>query len=87
MKEFGEPSRKLEFDEFDDLTTDGGQPESKSKGKSPPEEADENGKGEEGVEDGESESKPRKATKPPTADEYQWQWKVSDYGSRLIALY
>ena len=87
MKEFGEPSTKLEFDEFDDMATDGGQAEGKGKGQPPPEEVDEGGKDEEGVEDGESESEPRKKTKPPTVDEYQWQWKVSDPGSRLVAPY
>ena len=90
MKEFGEHSTKLEFDEFDDMTTDGGQPEGKSKGKTPPEEANEDGKGgrgEEGEEDEELESKPRKAIKPPAVDEYQWQWKVSNLGSRLVAPY
>jgi hypothetical protein len=31
VKEFGEPSTKLEFDEFDDMTTDGGQLKEKTK--------------------------------------------------------
>ena len=84
MKEFGEPSTKLEFDEFDDMATNGGQPEGKNKDQPLLEEVDEGGKGKEGVEDGESESGPRKKTKPPTVDEYQWQWKVSDPVSRLV---
>ena len=36
-------------------------------------------KGEEGVEDGESESKPRMETKPPAVDEYGRRQKVSDF--------
>ena len=84
MKEFGEPSTKLEFDEFDDMATDRGQPEGKNEDQPLPE-VDEGGKGEEGVEDGESESGLRKKTKPPTVDEYQWQWKVSDPVSCLVA--
>ena len=83
MKEFGESSTKLEFDEFDSVAVDGEQPERKSSDQLSAEEADEVGKGEDDEEDDELESKPEK-TKPPTADEYQWQWKVSDLGSHLV---
>jgi len=74
----------LEFDEFDDVAAEGEQPERKGSDQPPAEEADEVGKGEDDEEDGESESKPEKKTKPPAADEYQWQWKVSDLGSHLV---
>jgi hypothetical protein len=84
VKEFGESSTKLEFDEFDDVMTDGGQHEGENEAQSSPEEVNEGGEGGESVEDGESESKPRKEAKPPTVDEYQWRWKVSDPGSRLV---
>ena len=60
MKESWEPSTKLQFDGFDDMVTDGGQPEGKVTNQPPQEEVSEDGKGEEVVEDGESESKPRK---------------------------
>ena len=39
--------------------------------RSPPEEADEGRRGEEDVEDGKSESKPRMETKPLAVDKYQ----------------
>ena len=87
MKEFGEPPTELEFDRFDDITTDGGQPEGKGTGQLPAEEVNEDGKGEGGAEDGESESNPRKETKPPAVDEYQWQWKVSGPGPLLVVPY
>ena len=87
MKEFGEPPTELEFDRFDDITTDGGQPEGKGTGQPPAEEVDEDGKGEGGAEDGESESNRRKETKPPAVDEYQWQWKVSGPGPLLVVPY
>ena len=48
-KESEELSTKLEFDEFDDMPTDGGQPKGKDKGQPSPEKTDEGGKGEEGV--------------------------------------
>jgi ribosome production factor 1 len=70
VKEFGELSPKLKFDEFDDMATDRGHPEGKGRYQPPPEKV-EGGKGEEGVEDGESESKPGKKTKPPAVDGYQ----------------
>ena len=80
VKEFGEPSTKLEFDEFDDMAADEGQPECKDSNKPPAEEVDESGKDKDNVEDKSSESKLMKKTKPPTVDEYQWQWKVGDPG-------
>ena len=54
---------KLEFDGLDDIVTDGGRPEGKGTNQLPPEEVGEEGKGEEGVEDGESESKSRMESK------------------------
>ena len=78
VKEFGGPSTQLEFDEFDDTAVDDGLHGGKSSDKLPTEEADEGSKGEGGEEDEESESQPKRKTKPPAADEYQWQWKVSD---------
>ena len=87
VKEFGGPSTKLEFDEFDDTTTDGGQPEGKGTGQPPPEEVDEDGKEEGGAGGVGSESKPRRETKPPTVDEYQWRWKVSDSGPLFVVSY
>ena len=71
VKEFEESSTKLEFDEWDDMATDGGQPEGKGRDQPPPEEVDEVGKGQEEVEDGDSKSRPRKTTKPPTVDKYR----------------
>ena len=70
MKESWEPSTKLEFDGFDDMVTDGGQPGGKGTNQPPQEEVSEDGKGEEVMEDGESESKPR---------------KESNFGSLLVA--
>lgn len=78
VKEFGEPSTKLEFDEFDDTVADEGQTEGKDSDQPPAEETNEDGKGEDGAEDEKPESKLTNKTKPPTIDEYQWQWKVSD---------
>ena len=66
-----EPPTKPEFDGFDDTVSDGGQSEGKVTNRSPPEEADEGGRGEEDVEDGKSESKPRMETKPLAVDKYQ----------------
>ena len=40
VKEFEEPSTKLEFIEWDDMGTDGGQPEGKGRGQPLPEEVD-----------------------------------------------
>ena len=71
VKEFEESSTKLEFDEWDGMVTDGGQPEGKGRGKPLPEEVDEVRKGREGVEDGGSKSYLRKTTKPPAVDEYR----------------
>lgn len=71
VKEFGEPSTGLEFDEFDDLAADGGEPGGDSPGR-PSAEGPVVG----GEEHEEPESKSEKKTKPPTVDEYQWQWKV-----------
>jgi len=83
VKEFGEPSTKLEFDEFEDAAAGGGHSEGKSPDRPSAEAVDKGGK-EEDMEDEESESKPRKKTKLPTVDEYQWQWKVSDLGSHFV---
>ena len=70
VRELGEPSAELEFGGFDDTMTDGERPEGKGTNQPPPEEVD-GRKGEEDVEDGEPESKPRKETKLPAFDEYQ----------------
>jgi hypothetical protein len=70
VKKFGETSAKLKFDTFNDIVTDGGQPEDGGRDQPPPEEIEKGGKGEEGVEDRKSESKTRKKTKPPTVDGY-----------------
>jgi len=75
VKEFGEPSTQLEFDEFDDTAVDEGQPEGESSVQLPEEGADEGGKDGDGEENKELESKPKEKAKPPTVDEYQWQWK------------
>ena len=40
VKEFEEFSTKLEFDEWDNMAADGGQPEGKGRGQPPPEEVD-----------------------------------------------
>jgi hypothetical protein len=70
VKEFGEPSTKLEFDVFnDDTEVDGVQPGNVD-----------GGEDEKKVDDSEPKSK---KTKSPTVDEYQWQWKASDLGSRF----
>ena len=87
VKEFGEPSTRLEFDEFDDMEVDGGQAEDESPDRPPAEKLDEDGKGGDGEEHEDLESKPKKKTKPPAVDEYQWQWKVSGPGSRLVWQY
>lgn len=76
VKEFGEPSTRLEFDEFDDMAVDGDRAEGESPDRPLAEKPDEDGECEDG-EHGDSETKPMKKTKPPTVDEYQWQWKVS----------
>jgi len=70
VKESGEPSTKLEFDGLDDILADGGHPGGKGTCQLPPEEVGEDGKGEEGVEDGEAESKSRMESKPPAFGEY-----------------
>jgi len=70
VKESWKPSTKLEFDGFDDMVTDGGQPEGKVTNQPPQEKVSEDGKRGEVVEDGESESKPR---------------KESNFGSLLVA--
>jgi len=76
VKEFVEPSTQLEFDEFDDTAVDEEQPEGKGSI---------GGREENGEEDEELESKSEKKSRPPTVDEYQWQWKVSYLGSRLMS--
>jgi hypothetical protein len=78
VKSFGEPSTRLEFDEFDDSVVDTEQPGTKSPDQQRAKEVD--GDSEEGEE---SESDPKDKTKPPTVDEYQWQWKVSGPSSRF----
>jgi len=84
VKEFVGPSTQLEFDEFDDTAVDEEQLE--GKGSVPPlaEGAGEGGREENAEEDEELESKSEKKSRPPTVDEYQWQWKVSYLGSRLM---
>ncbi|KAF9642680.1 Brix-domain-containing protein [Thelephora ganbajun] len=72
VKEFGEPSTQLEFDEFDDVPVDEGQAEDKNSDRRCAEKVDEGGKGEDGED---PESKPKEKTKPPAVDEYQWEWK------------
>jgi len=52
---------------------DGGHPEGKDTNQPPPKEADEDRKGEEVAEDGESESKPRMESKPPAFGKYKWK--------------
>jgi hypothetical protein len=81
VNEFGEPSSKLEFDRFDDdVVVDEGEPEGQPA-------AGMNGWKTE--EDGEKGDKlePKSRTKPPTADEYQWQWKVCNLGSNFLLWY
>jgi len=85
VKEYWEPSTKLEFDGFDGVVADGGRPEGKGTNQPLSEEVDEGGKGEEGVEDGESESKSRMESKPPAFGEYKWKWKVRNPSSLLVA--
>ena len=80
VKEFGEPSTQLEFDEFDDMTVERGGSEDKGSDQPPTEGV--GGGGKDGdVEGEESPSQLGEKTKPPTVDEYQWQWKVSNPGS------
>ena len=82
MKNFGEPSTRLEFDEFDESTVDEGQPGTKSSDQQRSEGVD--GSGDDGEEGKESGSNQKDKSKPPTVDEYQWQWKVSDLSSRIM---
>jgi len=77
VKEIGEHSTKLEFDEFDDMAVDGGQAEGESPDRPLAEKLDKDGEGEDDGH-GDSQTKPTQKAKPPTVDEYQWQWKVSD---------
>jgi len=46
VREFGEPSAELGFGGFDDTMTDGERPEGKGTNQPPPEEVDEDGRGE-----------------------------------------
>lgn len=86
VHEFGELPPKLEFDKFDDhIAADGGEPETEDLDRQPPEGTNDSRTDENGEEGEESEPKPR--TKPPAADEYQWQWKVYDLGSNPILQY
>ena len=78
---------KLEFDGLDDIVTDGGRPEGKGTNQLPPEEVGEEGKGEEGVEDGESESKSRMESKLPAFGEYKWKRKVRNPSSLFVVSY
>ena len=80
VKEFGVPSTRLEFDEFDDMAVDGDQAKGETPDRPPAEKPDEDEEGEDD-ECRDSETKPTKKTKPPTVDEYQWQWKVSNPSS------
>ncbi|KAF9786471.1 Brix-domain-containing protein [Thelephora terrestris] len=73
VKSFGEPSTRLEFDEFDDSVVDTEQPGPKSPDQQRAKEVD--GGSEDGEKGEESEPDPKDKTKPPTVDEYQWQWK------------
>lgn len=81
MKEFGEPSTQLEFDEFDDAAVDEEKPEDEGSDQPLAEGAD--GGDESDEEGGVPESQPKEKTKPPAVDEYQWQWKVSDLAQVL----
>ena len=81
VKEFGEPSTQLEFDEFDNSGVNDGKLEGKVSDQPPAEDVD--GGDEGGEEDEESESRPKKKTEPPTVDEYQWQWKVRHFAYSL----
>jgi len=45
VREFGEPSTKLDFGGFDDMMTDGERPEGKGTNQLPPEVVDEDGRG------------------------------------------
>ena len=81
VKEFGEPSTQLEFDKFDKSGVDDGKFEGKVSGQPPAEDVDGGDEGDE--EDEVSESPPKKKTKPPTVDEYQWQWKVRHFSYSL----
>lgn len=81
VKEFGEPSTRLEFDEFDDTAMEGGKSEDKGSDQPAAKGVCGGEKDEGGVEDGEPTSEPGEKTKPPTVDEYQWQWKVGYLGS------
>lgn len=86
MKEFGEPSTKLEFGEFsDDMVANEGRLENKIPDHQRTEEADGSGEVEDGEKGGEPEPEPRKRTKPPTVDEYQWEWKVSTLGLAFMS--
>ena len=71
MKESREPSTKLELDGFNGIMADGGHPERKGTNQPLSDEVDEDGKGEEGVEDEESESKSRMESKPLVFGEYE----------------
>ena len=79
VRVFGEPSTQPEFDEFDGSAVEDGKLEGKVPDRSPAEDG-----GDEGSEQNEvSGSKPRKKPKPPTVDEYQWQWKVGHLAHAL----
>ena len=79
VKEFWELSTQLKFDKFDDSAVEGGKLEGKVSDQPPTEDG-----GDAGCEEDEvSESRLRKKTKPPTVDEYQWQWKVGHLAHAL----
>ena len=67
------------FSEFDGSAVDDGELEGKVSDQPPAEDG-----GDAGCEEDEvSESRRRKRTKPPTVDEYQWQWKVGHLAHAL----
>lgn len=77
VNEFGVPSSNLEFDKFDDdMPVEGGVPEGSNSDGQPAEGINGCGTEEDGEKGEKPEPTPKKKTKPPTVDEYQWQWKV-----------
>ena len=79
VRAFGEPSTQPEFDEFDGSAVEDGKLEGKVSDRSPAEDGGNGGSEQNEV----SGSKPRKKPKPPTVDEYQWQWKVGHLAHAL----
>ena len=83
VKNLGEVSKPLEFDNFDEKEEKGEQKAAKEADEA----MDEDGETEENADQAAGQLKPKSKVVPPKDDEYQWVWKVRHLLFRLVAQY